>query len=88
MQPNLPNGEWRDSILRIITHLPSGALFTSDDIRIKANEKGLPAPKRSGQWGEIMVYARKQKLIGKTGRYVPSQIPSNHGAILTEWRKL
>lgn len=81
------NGEWRDSILRLITRMPAGTLFTSDDVRVQAEGRGIENPPHPNAWGSIFRQLRKDKLAVKTGRYLPSEIPSNHGRVSAEWRK-
>lgn len=79
---------WYDAVLRLISHYPSGTLFTSDRLRVEAMENKLPDPSHPNAWGSVITRAIKHGLVSKTGRYLPTGVPSSHGRIVAEWRKI
>jgi len=79
---------WQEEIMRLIIRIPIGTLFNSDDIRIKAHQNQSANPAHPNAWGCVFRQARKDKLIEKTGRYAPSQVPSSNMRAIAEWRRI
>jgi hypothetical protein len=79
---------WRDRALASLRALAaSGDPFTSEHV---VERVGLPTKtvtsNANNAVGALISMASKRGLIEPTGRLVPSQRPSSHGATLREWR--
>ncbi len=79
---------WSQALLRSISRYPKGKLFISDELRVLAMRHELKLPPHSSAWGGLLSLARKEGLIQKTGRYVRSAVPTSHGHLVAEWRRI
>lgn len=80
------NQDWRERTLEEIVYISHKMdKFTSDDVRKACCNL---TPKNGNAWGAIMNAAAKKGLIKKTGSYVKSKIPSNHGHLNAEWTRV
>lgn len=76
---------WHEAILNIIRSYPAGSRLTSDEVRRKAAKQSIGQPSHPSAWGAVFCAASTYKLIKKTGRYLASTIPTNHGAVIAQW---
>ena len=87
MHSTLTDLQWKTDIIDLITDYSTGDRFTSDNIRTDASNQGLRAPTDEHAWGSVILAASSMFLIKKTGQYIQSQIPSNHGRMVAEWQR-
>ncbi len=79
------NDKWKDRALEEIIYIShKQEKFTSDDVRQACFNI---MPKSGHAWGAIMSAAAKKGFIRKTGTYIKSCIPSNHGHLNPEWTR-
>jgi len=73
---------WRDAALAVIsTFGEAGEPFTVDDVRPIVGDP----PGSRNAWGGVFRAARRDGIIRKTGRVLPSATASRHGSLVTEW---
>lgn len=83
--PAFKNLQWKHAIVRLIAGFPKGTKFTSDKLRTEATRQKIGEPAKSNHWGIVLQVACKRFLIRRTGRWLQTQVKTNHGRFVPEW---
>lgn len=82
------NVSWHDSVRSILLELTLRYdQFTSDDLRMACQMRGVPNPKHHNAWGASMSSAAKAGLVRRIG-YQKSELPSTHARIISIWQPI
>lgn len=81
----MPTDKWKRDAFEIVRKIASEKEeFTPDDIW----EAGLEKPAEARVLGSVMLRAKNQGLIEKTGRVQRTTQQESHGTDVTVWRSL
>lgn len=79
---------WRERAINVVNQVMQVKdCFTADDIRLMADEFGLPEPHHPNVWGALLSGLSKSGVIHKTGQYIASRLPVSHGRIIPIWER-
>lgn len=81
------NSTFTQQVIAIIRALPIGWEGMGEDIRIKATESGVEAPKSPNAWGAATNAAARAGLIEKTGKYLKPKAVKSHVSAKAQWRR-
>lgn len=68
-------------------HVKGDEPFMTEDVRVWAEDGGLPPPPDRRAWGAVASAVKKAGLIKSNG-YAPQKSPNSHGAPKTVWSRV
>ena len=77
-----------DQIFYLITRLPVGWIGIGEDIRILANELGVPEPHHPNCWGAAINIAVKAGLLQRTNRTRQMTLARSHARSSIEYERI